>query len=582
MTRRGGRVVASVLGAAAIAAACTGPTLVFPSEVKPTVLVKVSPEIDLDAGIDGSLQETLATGIQTAPWQQAFFSRHLEEDQPDASPLIALGAGYVRVQAYDPSLDGGVWDFTELDETVGPLLKLNEPVVLQILSDDSLNRSAAPTDDASIESFARYCAKMVAYYNSDAGLVLDDGGTLRSDGGRPILWWSLMGDLNDQAGMLDEPLLGAQYAQVYSRSVAAMLAVDPRLKFAGPEFSDCTEDHGQCSVGGGYIQSFLAAIADAGPDGSRVPLDALSVHMFSASTAIAWSDNGGQPGGFRASSDPEVWATVPPFESDIRALRELLSDAGRNDVPVWVTQSQVNSDTPSNHNPPWSNQVLRAGANIPFRADDRGTAAFFAAWRPYMFARLGKAGGRALFQWQFTAGQCELGQPCSIAPSAQTDNQNGEVMYFEGTRLLSYWVDYALAHDFPGDAGLSILQASMDPASASTDAATAVPDTEILAVRRGDGQRTVMMVVNHAADDAVLYNGPGAPSLVTVDFSALVANAGGNWSVSKLVIDGTTDPDAGPTELTGAGVPPGQTFVPIAFDGYGVAFLTVCTPRCDE
>lgn len=577
MGRRRSQAYTLILMAVA-SVGCKSKTIEIPANVLPSIALTVFPDVDLDAGLDGGLNEALGTAFQAAPWQQAFFDGQPEEADPDASALVALAPRYVRVQAYDSpeqSSSPVAWDFSELDSIVQPLLRLNATVVLQIFADDQNQRSVLP-DPSHFDAFATYCAGIVSYYNSDAGLRLDDGGTTRSDAGRPIQWWSLFGDPNSllpSGKPLDEGALGEQYAQMYSRSVAAMLQVDPNLKFAAPEFNDCTDTPSECLLDGGFLDSFLAATADAGSDGGKTPIHALSVHMFSSAAAIA-------PGAFcddkfRLATDLQIFASVPTFGDDARTLRDLLKRAGRSGTWVWVTQNQVNSDTPTTDNPPFSAHC----GNVPegtFIADERGTNPFFAAWRPYLFARLARAGADALFQWQYTAGHCPgPDAPCSQSDAADTDIQNAEVDYNSGNTYLSYWVDRELASKFPADAGLAILKTTLDPENA-------VDDIETLAARRLDGTHmtTVVMVANHAVADAGDYNGPGSKHTVVVNLEPLVAGSGADWSVSKLAIDEKTDSDAGPHEVPGAGVPPGQTFVPIDFEGYGVTFLTVCSPAC--
>jgi hypothetical protein len=75
------------------------------------------------------------------------------------------------------------------------------------------------------------------------------------------------------------------------------------------------------------------------------------------------------------------------------------------------------------------------------------------------------------------------------------------------------------------------------------------------------------MIVNYAVKEWGDTNGSGAPRTVLVDTSAF-----GNFSsASLLLIDGNTNVATGPT--ASSVTPAAQT--PIAFTGYGVAFLTL-------
>jgi hypothetical protein len=82
----------------------------------------------------------------------------------------------------------------------------------------------------------------------------------------------------------------------------------------------------------------------------------------------------------------------------------------------------------------------------PFVTDLRGSSAFFAAGRPYVFPQVGKAGVQLLYHWDFDA-----------------DAQFGEVNGANGQTQLSYWVDYWLAQMFPAGAGQQSHQHNKTP-----------------------------------------------------------------------------------------------------------------------
>jgi hypothetical protein len=175
----------------------------------------------------------------------------------------------------------------------------------------------------------------------------------------------------------------------------------------------------------------------------------------------------------------------------------------------------------------------------PFVDDLRGSSPFFAAWRPYVFSQLGKAGVQALYHWDYAA-----------------DQQYGEVDYNSGAFQLGYWVDYWLGQMFPPAAGATWLQYT------STDDA----ELETLPVRNADGS-VVIMVANHAVNAAGDNNGPGSARSVQVDVSSLGTFSSGTF----LAIDKNTSVTSGPTAT--AVTPAGQMTVPL--NGYAVAFLTL-------
>jgi hypothetical protein len=160
---------------------------------------------------------------------------------------------------------------------------------------------------------------------------------------------------------------------------------------------------------------------------------------------------------------------------------------------VWVTENNVNADYDKGGG-------ISACNNTTFVTDERGSSPFFAAWRPFVFSQLGKAGVQALYHWDYGA-----------------DQQYGEVDYNTGTPQLSYWVDYWLGQIFPPAAGAQLLRYQ------STDDR----ELETLAVINGD-RSVVIMVANHAVNAGGDNNGPGVPRTVQVDVSALGTFSGGS------------------------------------------------------
>jgi hypothetical protein len=201
-------------------------------------------------------------------------------------------------------------------------------------------------------------------------------------------------------------------------------------------------------------------------------------------------------------------------------------------VPVWITENNVNADYEASGG-------ISACNGTPFTLDIRGSSAYFAAWRPYLFSRLGKAGAKSLYNWTF------LG-----------DAQYGEMNDQTGTPRLSYWVDYWLAHYFPSPPGADLLSYTSSDDS----------EIETLAVRNPDGS-VVVMLSNHAVAASADNNGLGSPRNVTVDVSKL-----GSFTSAKLLkINSSTDLTNGPTESAVTVAPS----IEVDFTGYGVAFLTL-------
>ena len=212
---------------------------------------------------------------------------------------------------------------------------------------------------------------------------------------------------------------------------------------------------------------------------------------------------------------------------------QLQTNANLAALPVWVTENNVNADFSN------GNGESTCNPGQTFVTDQRGSNAFFAAWRPYVFSQLGKVGVQALYHWDFDA-----------------DAQFGEVDYNRGTLQLSYWVDYWIARMFPFPPGADILQSSN-----SDDA-----EIEVLPVQNPDGS-IVIMISNHALSAPTDNNGAGAPRTVEIDVSAL----GSFQSGSLLTIDTNTNVASGPAASS---VTPSPK-MKVILSGYGVAFVTL-------
>ena len=86
------------------------------------------------------------------------------------------------------------------------------------------------------------------------------------------------------------------------------------------------------------------------------------------------------------------------FVSDVQYFRqEFATRPDLGDVAVWVTENNVNADYDS------GNGYSACNPTQKFVTDQRGTSAFFAAWRPYAFSQLGKAGNQAIYHWDYPA-----------------------------------------------------------------------------------------------------------------------------------------------------------------------------------
>ena len=232
--------------------------------------------------------------------------------------------------------------------------------------------------------------------------------------------------------------------------------------------------------------------------------------------------------------------SVPEFAANVRYFyQQLKSQPSLAGVPVWVTENNVNADFNN------GNGMSTCNPGQTFVTDKRGTSAFFAAWRPYVFAQLGKAGNQALYQWDYTA-----------------DQQYGEVDD-SGNTFLSYWVDKTLGSMYPS------VPISAAPDILSTDV-TENSTIEVLTTKAADGSVTIM-VANHAVNSAGDNNAGGSPRTVMVETTSLGTSAGAFSSATLLTIDAKTNATTGPSATS---IAPNWR-QPITLNGYGVAFLTL-------
>ncbi|HUA16435.1 MAG TPA: glycosyl hydrolase [Verrucomicrobiae bacterium] len=456
----------------------------------------------------GSFNLAMSTSFQPAEWDYTVF-----QSFPSlTTPLGNLQPQHIRLQGISQGVPQGsegtaskTWNFTILDAVTQPVLgvgdhspefQIAKAPAYMYANDDSSDGF----DDLTFQQFAGYTQNLVGYYS--AGGFTADGQTYVSPAypTDTITWWGIYNEPN-----INNNLTPEEYVTMYNTVVPAMQAVDPSLKFVALELADFS---GQV---GPWVPPFVSGVT--------AQVDAMATHFYSTCN--------------QKDTDATVLGTIPGFVSDVQTFYSTMAtNPALAAVPVWVTENNVNADYELGNG-------LSACNGTPFVTDLRGSSAFFAAWRPYVFSQLGKAGVQALYHWDYAA-----------------DQQYGEVNGSTGAIQLSYWVDYWLEHMFPSAAGSSLLQYT------SSDNA----DVEILPVKNADASVEIM-VANHTVNSPTDDNGPGGPQTVLVDVSAL-----GTFSTASLLtIDANTNPNGGPSATSVSPAPQ----ITITFDGYGVAFLTL-------
>ncbi|MGD0939415.1 MAG: hypothetical protein ABR905_06840 [Terracidiphilus sp.] len=481
------------------------------------VTAKVGSSVDTAQGVNGVLKQFMSTSFQIGGWTTDYFGSGAAETAKEAT-LTQLGPQHIRVQVVAGAIpmvantgNASDWDFTLLDTTLQPVLETadHSPELQIAVAPAWMCDSNGTLDIANhLNDFAAFSANMVRYYNKGG---FDVNGThFQSPSATPIEWWGIFNEFNGNG------LSAADYVELYNAVVPAMLAVDPTIKLSALEFSDYglgTGDGGDPMV---YLPPFLAQ-ANAG--GVNTQVDVLSTHFYSTCN--------------QKDTDTELFATVPQFAANVKYFyQELQTRPDLASVPVWVTENNVNAD--------WSNNGMsECNPGQVFVTDTRGTTAYFAAWRPYVFSQLGKAGNQALYHWDYTA-----------------DQQYSEVDA-NGNPYLSYWVDKTLESLYPSTVaspGPQILALS----------ATDTSSVEMLATKDTTGAVTVMVVDRavHAASD---NNGSGDPRTVVVDLTSM----GSFSSAAQMTIGAATNIVSGPLAVS---VAPDSRMT-VTLPGYGVTFL---------
>ncbi len=465
----------------------------------------------VSATTQGAFSVAMSTSFQPAEWDYQFFTLN----PAASSSLNKLGSHHVRLQGISRGIPQGTqgtastgWDFSILDAITQPVLGVgDQSPEFQIAKGPAFmyhnNDFNSTFLDQSYAQFAGYAQNLVAYYNVPGGFNALDGNHA-SPSGRPISWWGIYNEPNINNDFIDHPEL---YVQMYNEVVPKMQATDHSIKFAALELADFGNEAQN------YVPTFV--------NGVTAQVDAMATHFYSSCN--------------QKDSDAQVFGTIPGFVSDVQFFYNQMATnpAVFANVPVWVTENNVNAD-------------FDKGGGIsncnggPFVADQRGSSPFFAAWRPYVFSQLGKAGIQALYHWDFDA-----------------DKQYGEVDYNTGALQLSYWVDYELGQEFPPSAGSQLLQFT-----GSDDS-----ELETLPVINSDGSVVIMVANRAVAAPATDNNGPGVARSVAIDVSALGTFSSG----SLLTIDSDTNVSTGP--VAAAATPAAQ--ITIDLKGYSVAFLTL-------
>jgi hypothetical protein len=447
-----------------------------------------------------TLNTFMTTSFQPASWTDQFFIQN-----PGATATLnSLQPQHIRMQVVErdiPQTTATTWDFSYLDGIVNPILSVadHSPEFQIARGPDFMYDSTGQNFlDPTYQQFAGFAANLVQYYNT--GGFTDAGGVFhKSSSSYPITLWGIYNEPNING------LTAAQYVSLYNTVVPAMQAVDPTLKFSAVELADFGTEPQT------YLPTFVANVT--------AHVDVVSTHFYSTCN--------------QKDTDQTIFDSITNYLPHISYIySQLQTNPALANVPVWMTENNVNADYDKGGG-------ISACNGTPFVTDQRGTSAFFAAWRPTVFSKLAQVGVHALYHWDFNA-----------------DAQYGEVNGSNDQTYLSYWVDYWLSRYYASPPGAQILPMA-DPDTATV---------EILPTQYSDGS-VVIMVANHAVQNPADNNGPGDPRTVIVDVSAL----GSFSTASALTLDATTNITTGPSPVT---LTPAAR-MSVTLNGYGVTFLTL-------
>ena len=453
----------------------------------------------------------MSTSFQPAEWDYQFF-----QNFPSATtPLANLQPNHIRLQGISRGVPQGsegtssqAWDFAILDAITQPVLGLGDhSPQFQIAKAPAFlytNKDSSSTfNDPNFTQFADYAQNLVRYYNT--GGFTPPGGSLLVSPAYPaykIRYWGIYNEPSINNFLDPNPAVNAaDYTAMYNTVVPAMHSVDNSIKFIALEMCCSSEN---------WVPVFASNVT--------AQVDVVATHYYSSCN--------------QRDSDAQVFSTVPGFVSSIQSIYgSLATNPALANVHLWITENNVNADFNT------GNGGSACNPNQPFVDDTRGSSAFFAAWRPYVFSQIGRAGAKALYHWAFSG-----------------DAQFGEYNDSTGQIRLSYWVDYWLGQMFPANSGQVILNSNNSNSA----------QVEVLPVLNTDGS-VVVLISNHAVASAADNNGKGLTAKVSVDVNAL----GPFTSASQLTIDSSTSASTGPNSVS---ISPASA-IAVTINGYGTAIL---------
>lgn len=464
------------------------------------------------------------------------WSGMLDQAPNGQAELNALHAPFVRIHVGDdggsaeamPEIKQGQWSFSNLDALVNDVSTTGQQSLMNIkFAPDwmwtcypnsigvSGSQGTGSVADTTFQTFAKYMARLVSYYNK--GSMTTEGGTVITNPAgtsHAITYWELWNepDLNNEtpcAPSSGVALSPAQYLSMWNAVTAAMLQVDPSLKFVGPATAGGQFGSSNAS-GNQYIDSLMTSAATKPA--------AISFHGYGYwdnSVTDKWIFDGDGTGGGC------VCGGIADLVNGVTAIRSAYPN-----VPVWLTEVNVNAA--------WGNDSYK-----------RPWSELGAAWWGAMFADTAPLGVGLINQYDLLE-----------APQfGLIDDQTGKP-------YLAYYVIQLLDHAFPSG---SVLLSSNTSDSGILS----------LAARRPDGSISVMVVNRKlASNTAKSQCGTGGVATpVDVSLPDVKPTAISLQQIDRTNVNCSTNYAAAPSMQS---IAPARA-VTLNFPGYGLAVLTITT-----
>lgn len=488
-----------------------------------TVNITFDGTLDTVDGVNGQLKLAMSTAFQAGTWSYDFFDTYTSAKK---TALSALNPSFTHFQIccdttpLQDSPNGPHWDFGYVDHLLQPVQQtLPTDPNLEVVIANAPSSMFDASGYLSPSAFADMSAKIVSYYNGNGFDVNGTHYQNKNPDIRHIKYWGIFNEPDAPTTTDQNPppvLTLSNYADVYNQTAPQMRAVDNSIKLVAGELWTPNQRFSQTSL--------MTAIT--------APVDALAVHVYSnCINQVA------------RPTDQIVMNTIPNFYTSIRNLYDTIQNttySNWRNVPLWVTENNVNSDSPDASGNSYCN-------GKPFTRDLRGTSGFFPAYRFGMFVNLGLAGAQVLNHWLYNV-RNDPGIPVAL----QIQPQFSELTT-TASQYISYWTDFYLTNWVP--AGQSIL--NLDSSDWN--------NADVMGLQSMDGKTVTILIANRLVKTpSTDNNGPGVNRNFALDLSAL-----GTFNSARFVTIDRYTTSNGPTIRNPI---PSQNMT-VTVNGYGAAIL---------